>query len=475
MYQRQYLKTEPQTTAHLAQTMSLLAMNNGELIQEIEKMLNENPALERVDEIFCPQCHRRLDHGQICPKCSQPRTDNKDDSIVFLSPRSDFQFNREMVTDDGYSADDFTPGVVELPEYILKQIQYDLAEDERMIAAYFVTQIDDYGFISEGDASISQFFHVPISKVKNIREMIKRADPVGVGSQSPEEAMLVQMGLLGETTDIPSYYQTVLQDHLESLSKKDYKKIADQLNLEISDVKEAEHFILSNLNPYPGRASWGNSISGQSGSGEVYTNPDIIVGYLNNDPEQALLIEVIVPYGGNLQINSIYKDAMKDSGDEKKEDLKPDYEKANLLIKCLQQRNNTMRRLLEKIANYQVNFIRNGEKYLTPITRASLAKELEVHESTISRAVSNKSIQMPDGKIIPLSKFFDRSLGIRSELKEIIQKENKKKPLSDSKLTEMLNERGYDLARRTIAKYRAMENIFPAHMRKIHYEKSDHQ
>jgi RNA polymerase sigma-54 factor len=134
-----------------------------------------------------------------------------------------------------------------------------------------------------------------------------------------------------------------------------------------------------------------------------------------------------------------------------------------------------MRRLLEKIANYQVSFIRNGEKYLTPITRASLAKELEVHESTISRAVSNKSIQMPDGKIVPLSKFFDRSLGIRSELKEIIQKENKKKPLSDSKLTEMLNERGYDLARRTIAKYRAMENIFPAHMRKIHYEKPDHQ
>ena len=122
--------------------------------------------------------------------------------------------------------------------------------------------------------------------------------------------------------------------------------------------------------------------------------------------------------------------------------------------------------MMEKITKYQVKFIRKGDKFIHPITRADLAEELEVHESTISRAVANKSLQLPDGKIVPLSKLFDRSLGIRTELKEIIAKENKKKPLSDSKIAEILNQQGYDLARRTVAKYRAMEGIDPAYMRK---------
>ena len=125
-----------------------------------------------------------------------------------------------------------------------------------------------------------------------------------------------------------------------------------------------------------------------------------------------------------------------------------------------------MQRLLEKITNYQKEFINKGEKYIHPMTRASLAKELGVHESTISRAVSSKSVQMPSGKIIPLSKFFDRSLGIRAELKEIIREENSKKPLSDNKIVDKLEERGYKVARRTVAKYRSMEGILAAHMRK---------
>ncbi len=97
--------------------------------------------------------------------------------------------------------------------------------------------------------------------------------------------------------------------------------------------------------------------------------------------------------------------------------MRSDYEKANLFIKCLQQRNNTMQRLLERISIYKMNIFLKGEKFNKPLTRAQIASELKVHESTISRAVSSKSVQLPDGKIIPMSLFFDRSLGIRAELK----------------------------------------------------------
>ena len=125
-----------------------------------------------------------------------------------------------------------------------------------------------------------------------------------------------------------------------------------------------------------------------------------------------------------------------------------------------------MQRLVESITDIQKDFILKGEKYIKPVTRVKISKELEVHESTISRAVSNKTVQMPDGRIIPMSTFFDRSLRIRAVMKEIIDHENKQNPFSDSEIKEHLAKKGYKVARRTVAKYRLMEGIMPAHQRK---------
>ena len=112
----------------------------------------------------------------------------------------------------------------------------------------------------------------------------------------------------------------------------------------------------------------------------------------------------------------------------------------------------------------QKDFILNGNRHYIPMTRASLAKVLDVHESTISRAVANKSVQLPGGKIIPVATFFDRSLHIRTVIKELV--ENETKPYSDAELSRMLKEEGHQVARRTVAKYRSMENILAAHLRK---------
>ena len=118
---------------------------------------------------------------------------------------------------------------------------------------------------------------------------------------------------------------------------------------------------------------------------------------------------------------------------------------------------------MRRLAVLQRDFILQGDQHLTPQTRANLAEALDVHESTISRAVSNKTVQMPNGHIIPLSKFFDRSLQVRTALKQIIDEEET--PLSDSVISELLNDQGYSVARRTVAKYRAMEGILPSHLR----------
>jgi len=473
MYQRQFQKLQHQTTAHLAQTMTLLSMNNGELSQEIERVLNENPALEMNLERRCPHCKRLLLPEQICPVCSNPKSTNIDESIVFLSPSKDFYNPVDKSRDEYLSTEEISANYENLAEYVLRQVVFDLEQEDRKIAAFLLNMLDEDGFIREEDISTAQYFHVPIIRIQKIRNMIKRADPIGVGSSTPDEALATQLEVLAETQDIPNYIKKIISEGLDLLSKKNYEAISRKFSISESSVKKAVDFISKNLNPFPARAYWGTVRNPTADIPGVYIKPDVIIQLLNNDPNLPLIVEVIQPYPGTLEINALYKQAIKQANAEKKNDLKSDFDKANLFVKCLQQRNNTMQRLLKIITNYQKAFIKYGEKYIHPMTRASLAKELDVHESTISRAVSNKTVQMPGGRIIPMAKFFDRSLGIRAELKEIIEKENAKNPLSDIKIANKLKKRGYEVARRTVAKYRSMEGILPAHMRKK--EKIDDQ
>jgi RNA polymerase sigma-54 factor len=171
-----------------------------------------------------------------------------------------------------------------------------------------------------------------------------------------------------------------------------------------------------------------------------------------------------MPLRGTLHINPLFNRITKDIPDESLDKWKKDLENANLLIKCIQQRNNTMQRLMSYLANFQRNFILKGDHHLRPTTRAAISRILEVHESTISRAVSGKCMQLPSGRIIPISMLFDRSLPIRAHLKDLIRSE--KHPYTDSQLVTMLADKGYTIARRTVAKYRTMEGILPAHLRK---------
>ena len=466
MYQRQFQKIQPQTTAHLAQTMTLLSMNVDELMQEINKAMGENPALVMKEDRRCPGCGHPLKDNQPCPICSKPKNPGSDEAIVFLSPRSEFTYSKSNVDEELFDDEIANTDEVNLAEYILRQIAFDLEPEERIIAAYILNQVDEEGFLQENLAGIASYYHVPISQVENVKRIIQKADPVGVGSSTPEEALLIQLEIIGETEDIPEYYFEMIRLGLNVLSKKQYAQMAKKLGISKQEAEKVAEYISKNLYPFPARAHWGNYRLPSEEKEEVYTNPDVIINYMNNNPTQPLVVEIITPVYGTLDINPLYKQAIKQSSEDAKDDLKSDFDKANLLIKCIQQRNNTMQRLMEIITRIQKEYIVNGEKFLEPLTRAEVSKTLEVHESTISRAVSNKSVQLPTGQIIPMGTFFDKSLGIRATLREIIEGENKDKPYSDSDLVEKLKKQGHKIARRTVAKYRSMEGILPAHLRK---------
>jgi RNA polymerase sigma-54 factor len=444
--------------------MTLMSLTADELRQKIEGELASNPALEVVEEHRCPTCHRNLSDGGPCPVCSRPQGLSLEEPVVFVSPREDFYTSKSASNSEELPDEEITANVEDLPTFVMRQIAPDLDTDDRLLAAHILTSLDEDGLLRIPLVEIARYHHVSISRVENVLGLIQRAEPVGVGSSSPQEALLVQLKVLSETHPTPPLASMAIQEGMDLLSRHQYGDLGQLLDISLSQAKNIAYFISENLNPYPARAHWGDIRQSAEPIQDVYHLPDIIISFLNNSPEPTLVIEIVAPLAGKLRVNPMFRTALSEAPADKSEQWKDDIERASLLIKCIQQRNHTIVRLMQRLAVIQREFILHGDACLAPITRASLAKALDVHESTISRAVSSKAVQLPSGRIIPMAKLFDRSLHIRTILRQIIDQENK--PLTDTQLAKRLKEKGFPVARRTVAKYRSMEGILPAHLRR---------
>ena len=463
MFQIPFHTTRPATTAHLAQTMTMLSLTAEELKQQIESELAANPALELVNERRCPTCHRLLPRQGLCPICSQPAFFDSSEPVVFISPRDDFYPSGLSSQSEDLPMDNFSIATEDLPTYVLRQIAPELDASNRKLAAFLLTHLDEDGLLTISLLEVARYYHVSLSEVEKVQRIIQRADPVGVGSSSPKDALLSQLEILSETRLIPPYAKELIESGMDLLSRHQLSELARRMKAPLRQVQHAHRFISENLNPFPGRANWGDVRQPTNSRLDVFHRPDIIISYIEGNPEKPLIVEIILPLNGTLRVNPVFKKAIHEAPEENKEGWKSDLERASLFVKCLQQRNHTMQRLIHRLVVLQREFITRGEEFLKPVTRVQLSKELEVHESTISRAVANKTLQLPNKRIIPLSSFFDRSLNVRTVLCNLISEE--RRPLSDSELVGLLEEYGYKVARRTVAKYRAMEGILPAHLR----------
>ncbi|HVN56411.1 MAG TPA: hypothetical protein VMT46_18940 [Anaerolineaceae bacterium] len=462
MLQTHYQILRPLTTAHLAQTMTLLSLTAEELHQTIESELASNPALELVEERRCPTCSRLLPPRGNCPICSRPQGTTVDEPIVFVSPREDF-YTGSGISKEDFPEDNYSTTTEDLPTYVLRQVATELDPADRRIAAYLLTHLDEDGFLTITVMEVARFHHVLPSGVEAIIRLIQRADPIGVGSSSPQEALLVQLEILAETRPVPPLAEQAIRTSMDLLSRHQYVDLARSLKISVRQAQEIARFISENLNPFPGRSHWGDQRQPAAAATQVYHHPDILITHLNESSDNRLVVEIIMPLAGTLRINPLFRQSIRQASEEKIGAWKSDLERASLFVKCIQQRNHTMQRLMQRLVILQQDFILHGEADLKPLTRAQIAGELEVHESTISRAVSNKAVQLPNGRIVPMSMFFDRSLNVRTALRTIIEAESS--PLSDTELASLLAKQGYVVARRTVAKYRAMEGILPAHLR----------
>ena len=465
-----YSKTthKPLTTAHLAQTMSLLEMNNQELAEKIQAEISQNPALEIKKDPRCPSCGRKL-VNKLCPSCSKPTSLSADEPIVFVSTRNDFPSysSGSSYKQEEYDPfEDYSSQTEDLPAYVLNQIRTELKPEDRLIAAHILTSLDDNGLLPIPTVEIAMYHHIPISRVDAVRELIKRSEPYGVGAHTSQEALIVQLEVLKENgRKVPNHAKKALEDGFKELTQNNLRDLCKAIDISMPQAEQVSKFITENLNPFPAHAYWGTHRNQTNDAPDRYQDPDIIISYQGDKKKPQLVVEILWPIQGNLGVNAMFRKEIAKLPNDQSQELNKEYQKANLLIKCLSQRNHTLVQLMQKLAQEQRQYIIQGDLHMKPLTRASLAEELDVHESTISRAVSSKSVQLPSGKIVPVAQFFDRSLHIRTLIKQIIAAE--KKPLSDTKITKILEEEhGLSIARRTVAKYRTMEGILPAHLRK---------
>jgi RNA polymerase sigma-54 factor len=471
LLQNQKTLLRPQTTAHLAQTMALLELTTAELHQKVEAELARNPALELIDEFRCPTCHKLLHGNKPCPTCTNTLAGSPEQPIVYLSCHEDF-FARPNPGKypDELPDDNFAPDREPLPAYILRQIGPELPVDDRPIAVHILTSLDEDGLLTIKPVEVALYYHLPLARVEKILSLIQHADPLGVGSLSPKDALLIQLETLSETLAVPPLAERAIQAGIELLSPHHLPELAKHLNIPVSQARDIVRFISDNLNPFPARAHWGDQTNAGSADGQdnTFHFPDIIISRASDNEDTPLVVEIAMPFYGTLRVNPLFREAIHQAPSEKSELWQGDLEQATLLVKCLQQRNHTIVRLMQKLVVIQREFILYGDAYLKPITRADLAEELAVHESTMSRAVSDKAVQLPNRRIVPLSMFFDRSLHIRTALKQIIDQEAY--TLSDSQIAVLLSGMGFPVARRTVAKYRAIEGILPAHLRSRTYK-----
>lgn len=434
-------------TAHLAQTTRLLQLSTAELTALIESELAANPALELVTVGRCAVCGRRL-RTLTCPICDR-RPARADEALVYLSARSIHS------PDTGFADEIDIRSAETLAEYVRRQIAPALPKADQPIVDYLLGNLDEHGFLIDAPEMCAATLSAPLARVLEVWRLIQRADPPGVGARDVRESLLIQLDSLDAGGADRVLARALIADCWEQLGHRQFRQIANQLRVTPDDVEAATDFIRRNLTPYPAQTFWG-SRRGQPAD-TMYAEPDVLI---HATPDGALAIELLSPTAGWLRVNEAFRTALDDCPAADRARLAECIEQADLLVRGLQHRTVTLRRMLEIIARAQRAYLTGDEPDPQPMTRARLAQQLNVHESTVSRAVAGKLIRLPTGRIAPLDHFFDHSLAARRALKTIIADEQH--PLTDGELVHHLAAQGHVVARRTVAKYRDIEHIPPA-------------
>lgn len=461
------------------QVIKLLEIPTVQLEQRIKKELEENPVLELESESPSDELQTDSDDAEA---------DSDDDEFSFDDYLTDDdEIPSYKTSTNNYSKDEkyvdipFSVGVT-FHESLYEQLgMVSLSEEDSKLAEYVIGNIDEDGYLRRDLLSISDDLafnmnmEVSEEKLQEILNVIQKFDPPGVGGRDLRECLLIQLDRKKNKT--LELARKIVADFFDEFTKKHYQKIQKKLELTDDELKLGIEQVLK-LNPKPG-SSYSNPLN----KSNQHIVPDFILE--NNDGE--LQLSLNQQNAPELKINDTYLEMLhslnkmhKDKSKNQKDALvfvKQKIDSAKWFIDAIRQRNNTLLLTMSEIINFQKEYFQEGdEAKLKPMILKDIAEKTHLDISTISRVSNSKYIQTHFG-IYPLKYFFSEGLQkddgeevstreIKKILQECIENEDKKKPLTDEKLTQILKEKSYNIARRTVAKYREQLGIPVARLRK---------
>jgi RNA polymerase sigma-54 factor len=445
----------------------ILEMSSQELQQEIAKELDDNPALDMVDMVVCPTCGQPIE-GEACPRCTKKQEDSTvpDPTEQYLE---NLAWNVSTVTRD----EDFDPltliaAQVTLEEKLLADLGTMVSEEDMPIAEYLVGSLDADGYLRCSTYEVCVKFEVEPERVEHLIAQLQTLEPPGIGARDVQECMVIQLRYLAALgVEHPLAIQLV-QDHLEDLGKHKFNRIAREIGADVEEVEEAWEFIKSKLNPHPAQGSDG--VPTRSGPRPVqgYVMPDVII--TTSEDGKSFEVEVIESRRFALSVNSMYQQLLSQASavassisQEERDHIQHYVSRAKMFIANINQRRQTMQKITSFLVEYQQDFLAHGVRHLRPLTRALLAERTGIHESTVSRATAAKYVMLPSGEVIPFSDFFTASLSVKDIIKDMIAREER--ALTDQEIALRLRDYGYNVARRTVAKYRDQLDILPSSLR----------
>lgn len=434
-------KQELVMTQQLRQSIELLQYNTLELREYISKEIMENPILELKED---KDNIKEIDWENYL-KTTSPSTKAT-------------TYNK----DQEYSLESFVEYEENLYEYLLNQLVLTKTSKlEFLVCDYLISNINSKGYLDIDLQEVEERFGLDKDFVLSCLKIVQSFEPIGVGAKDLKECLNIQLDYLEiyeENTRI------IVNEYLEEVGKNNLKKISKNLNININKVKESID-IIGKLVPNPGNMF--NATSSQTN----YITADAYV--LEVDGKLEVLVEDSLT--NRLNISNYYKNILINSNDDKtKEYLEDRLNRALWVIKSIEQRRQTIIKVINSIIKHQKEFFYTDENKINPLTLKEIAEDINMHESTVSRVTSNKYVETSKG-LFELKYFFNSKIGgiedlssldIKNTILDIVDNEDKKKPYSDQAITDMLKSRGIKISRRTIAKYRDELEIPSSTMRK---------
>lgn len=432
-------------TTQLKQSLAILNMSRLEVEEEIRKESESNPLLEAEKNEEGIDWEKYIKHME---------------SINIRQDKNDAPYSSENAVD----FENMIRSTSNLYDYLIDELKYfKLTFEEKRICKYIIDSLDEDGYLRINDKEIYDELRVDASLFRRCLDIVQQLDPPGIGARNISECLILQLERMGISNNI---VENIIMNDLELIGRNKLKDIAKKYKISIEKCKEAIE-IIRHLDPKPGRACSNDKC--------VYVQPDVIVDKI----DEKYIVHTNEKDVYNIKINDFYRNMMtdKDSDKEAKEFIKERLNSAATLIKNIESRKSTILRIAEAIIEEQQEFIQKGEKYIKPMKMKDIADKLEIHESTVSRGVNGKYMLTPFG-LYEFKFFFNAALetdnssegassaGIKRDIKDIIDGENKKKPLSDDAISKMLKEKGVSVARRTVAKYREEMGIPSSSRRK---------